>query len=187
MTTKVIILNGPPGSGKDDATKHLTETSPTIHHNEFKKQLITLTKQIWGVTDSEWDEMYTRENKEIPTPVFDGMSPRQALIHTSEVVIKPNYGNDYFGRFAAKSLQDDGINVFSDGGFVEETHIISDAVGSENLMVVRIKRPGYTFEGDTRNYLPDTICTTVVDVDNDGSLDEFFNKIRQVTCEWLLK
>lgn len=185
MPTRVIILNGPPFSGKDDAAKHLCANYPNFHHREFKAQLFKLTKTIWGITDTEWDFLYTRENKEIPSHMLGGMSPRQALIHTSEVVIKPNYGKEYFGVYAAKTL-DPGINVFSDGGFVEEIAPLIRSVG-DKILVVRIHRPGHTFKGDSRSYLPDNICKNVVDIHNDGTLEEFFTKIRQVGSEWLLK
>lgn len=186
MTKRVIILNGPPSSGKDDGAKHLSETYMNTHHREFKAQLIKLTKTVWGVDDATWEYLYTRERKEIKTPILGGMSPREALIHTSEVVIKPNYGKQYFGKFAAKTLGD-GVNVFSDGGFVDELKPIVDEIGDANVMVVRLHRPGYTFSGDSRNYLPDGTVKTMIDLQNDGTFDEFLFKLRQVYCEWAMK
>lgn len=185
MTTKVIILNGPPLSGKDEAAKYLCSKLPDFQHREFKTQLFLLTKTIWGVTEAEWDFLYTRENKEIPTHLLGGMSPRQALIHTSETVIKPNYGTEYFGVYAAKTLAFGCCNVFSDGGFIDELSAIKRKAGEDNLLVVRIHRDGYTFSGDSRTYLPDSACKNIIDIDNNGSLEEFFQKILQVGVEWL--
>lgn len=183
MTKKVIILNGPASSGKDDAAKHLSTHYSNTHHREFKAQLFKLTMLIWGVTQETWDYLYTRERKEIKTHLLGGMSPREALIHTSEVVIKPNYGKRYFGVFAAKTLKD-GVNIFSDGGFAEEVLPLVDAVGAGNILVVRIHRPGYTFAGDSRTYLQDGLVPRMIDVQNDGTYEEFLSKMTKVCTEW---
>lgn len=184
MTKKVIILNGPPQSGKDDAAKHLAAQFPDTHHREFKAQLFKLTMLIWGVTQETWDYLYTRDRKEIKTHLLGGMSPREALIHTSEVVIKPNYGKRYFGVFAAKSLND-GVTVFSDGGFQEEVTPLIEEVGAGSIMIVRLYRPGFTFEGDSRTYLPDGYLPNMIDLHNDGTFEEFLFNIRKVYSEWL--
>jgi hypothetical protein len=156
--------------------------SPELNavHKEFKTQLFRLTKTVWGIPDETWDFLYTRENKEIPTQLLSGMSPRQALIHTSEVVIKPNYGASYFGKFAAKTLVQNACNIFSDGGFLEETVPIVDAVGASNVCVISISRPGCSFSGDSRTYLPEIAGVDRYKIRNDGSLEEFFTKIKGI-------
>lgn len=186
MKKRVVILNAPPTSGKDEAAMHLAANYKNTHQREFKAQLFKLTMLIWGVSQETWDFLYTRERKEIKTEILGGMSPREALIHTSEVVVKPNYGNQYFGIFAAKTLTP-GVSVFSDGGFIEEVKPLIDMVGAGNIHVIRIKRPGYTFAGDSRSYLPDGTVPSMIDIDNDGSFEEFLYKIRQEYERWELK
>ena len=182
---KVVILNGPPSSGKDDGADFLLSEFAGVK-KEFKDQLFRLTKLIWNVDDETWDYLYQREFKEQSTPLLGGMSPRQALIHTSETVIKPNYGKTYFGVCAARTLNE-GINFFSDGGFVEELQPIIEELGEENVLVIRIHRPGYNFSSDSRRYLPDGTVKHMVDVNNDSSIEEYFNKISTVVEQWLEK
>lgn len=170
---KVIILNGPPNCGKDSIADYLV--SPNIHKKSFKERLTTLTQMIHNVSSEWWEENYTRELKEKPSERLMGLSPREALIKVSETVIKPNYGKDYFGKAAAESLEE-GINVFSDGGFKEEIIPLMDKVGSDNITIIRIARPNCSFDGDSRNYLEIPSINTV-DVNNDGSLEEFKEKI----------
>lgn len=180
---KVIILNGPPNCGKDAIADYLVEKYPNVRKKSFKERLTSLTQMIHNVSTEWWKENYTRELKEKPSERLSGLTPREALIKVSETVIKPNYGKDYFGKAAAESLEE-GINVFSDGGFKEEIIPLTDGVGSDNIIIVRITRPNCSFEGDSRNYLNVPIVKAV-DVDNDGSLEEFKEKIDRVVNQML--
>lgn len=157
---KVIVFNGPPNCGKDVAAKYLTEKlndrGYKTHHKEVKENLFKATKACFGVPDGVWDSFCTRENKEKPNQwLVNGgipISPRQALINTSEEVLKPLFGKDVFGIMAANSLED-GINIFSDGGFKEEIECLREAVGYDNFLLVHVYREGCTFEGDSRDYV----------------------------------
>ena len=82
------------------------------------------------------------------------ISPREALIYTSECVYKPQHGSMYFGQQTAKGI-DLGVGaVYSDGGFDDELLPIISKVGAENVYVVKFTREGAdTFEGDSRNWL----------------------------------
>lgn len=190
MSKLVIILNGPPNTGKDVGARHLVEFLQKLNipasHAEFKKKLIALTQIIWDVDSSTWDFLYTRELKEVPSKLFGGMSPRQALIHTSETVVKPNYGQRYFGESASRVLQE-GFNIFSDGGFTEELIPLQEYVGYENVLVVRLHRPDCDYSGDSRSYLPDTSASSIVDLYNHGDESEYFSQLEEVVLQWLKK
>lgn len=184
MTPKVIIHNGPPSSGKDVAsttiTKYLNHQGVHARHEEFKGQLFRLTRAIYGIPVDVWDKWYTREGKELPREELGGLSCRGALIHVSEDVIKPNFGKKYFGEFAAK--YDADVVSFSDGGFVDEIYPLIEKYGRENVLVVRIHREGYTFEGDSRSYLPDGVVEHMIDITNHMPVennDREFNDFKQ--------
>lgn len=185
---RVVILNGPPGCGKDEGAKHIVSVlkgqGVPAKHCEFKETLFDITRSVYGVTLSGWNLIYTRENKERPSKLLDGLSPRQALIHISENIIKPNFGKDYFGVTAAKNLAE-CVNIFSDGGFVEELRPIISEVGADNVLVVRIHRPGHTFEGDSRSFIPEGLGTLVVDVQNNGTIEDYFDKLEYEISRWL--
>jgi hypothetical protein len=178
----VVILNGPPASGKDIAAHHLQRIGLATK-KEFKHRLISITKAVYCLTDAQWEHLYTRENKEVKTPLLMGLSPREALIFVSEQIIKPAYGDDFFGIAAAQTLVE-GINVFSDGGFVPEVKALVGAVGYDNVLVIRMMREGCSFDNDSRSYLPDDLCRCVVDFSNNGSLNELLNGINHVVSDW---
>lgn len=178
--TSVVIMNGPPSSGKDDAAQFLVNKIKSFNnnavHKEVKENLFRAVKSAYGVPEDVWDELYQRENKELPSYylVNNGrpISPRQAMINMSEDVLKPLFGKTVFGKMAANSVVENAINVFSDGGFVEEAICLADRVGEVNTLIIQIERQGYTFEGDSRGYitLPNVKCVRIV---NNGTLDEF--------------
>ena len=110
------------------------------------------------------------------------VSPRNAMIHMSENVLKPLFGKDVFGIMAAKSLEE-GVNVFSDGGFAEEVQCILDEVGERNFLLVHVTRDGCSFAGDSRDYVmgfPNTVI-----VHNGGTLQEYLDECINLVEEFL--
>ncbi|QHJ83776.1 MAG: hypothetical protein [Caudoviricetes sp.] len=195
MSKKVVVFNAPARSGKDEACKYLEEfllfhgkaegVIYTPIHKEFKGKLFAITREIFSVSKEEWDEHYTRELKETPWNKLNGLTPRQALIFVSEDIIKPNFSKTYFGESLAKSLGE-GINVISDGGFDDEMIPIIQAVGKENILVVKIKRDGCSFEGDSRSFLnTDKLGIMETWVDNNNSLEVFFTNVVEAIEGWL--
>lgn len=149
---RLIILNGPPGSGKDYLADALVSLRKGVTKVEFKTQLRKLVKLIYGLTDEEHDIMYQRKNKESPQKKLRGLSIREAYIFVSEKVIKPIYGHTYFGEFLAGSLTEDGVTyVCSDGGFQAEILPCVDAC--DRIDIVQLFAEGCSFEGDSRNYI----------------------------------
>jgi len=157
---KVLILNGPPGIGKDTLANMLCEVAPVIR-GEFKHFLY--------VEAAEWMQEHVKsaenittaivkarnENRELKElPWFLELSVRRILQIVSEDVVKPALGKDYFGRVAAKYWYGKYTHhIISDGGFSEEVNAVCDKFGAENVTVIRLKAPGFTFETDSRKYL----------------------------------
>jgi hypothetical protein len=146
-----IIFNGPPGSGKDEACEFLVN-SQGFKHLSFKDQLFIDTIKFFGVNHAWFMNGYNT-NKEIPEKLLNGLSRREAMIYTSEEIMKKRHGRDYYGIQTSKKI--DGISsyCFSDGGFVEEVLSIINTVGANNICIVQLFREGCSFSSDSRNYL----------------------------------
>ena len=148
----VVILNGPPGSGKDT----IADTAVCLagwKKFQFKDTLYELTAAYFQ-EDLDFVKFLctTRALKEEKSEVFFGNTPREALIHVSEDIVKPTFGHDFFGRSVARDILASGapVAILPDGGFEEETEALRKDC---DVVVVRLTRDETSFVGDSRNYL----------------------------------
>jgi hypothetical protein len=89
--TKIVLLNGPPGSGKDTLGNHAADYIPYANTYKFAEAVKLGTHALYGMPGLPRDWFET--TKEIPQACFDGLTPRQAYIHYSEKVVKPIFGS----------------------------------------------------------------------------------------------
>lgn len=165
---RIIALNAPMKSGKDALAEIMVQKYGAVHM-EIKELLFEVAIRAAGVTKTLWDALYTREYKEIPTPYLSingvNCSPREWMIHCSEGLMKPVFGDTVFGDALRKKLEvlqknhEGGlVVVLSDGGFVSEALPNMDLVGVEKYYLARIRRldeDGYVYGwgNDSRRYL----------------------------------
>lgn len=147
----IVIFNGPPGSGKDEAAAWFKRRG--YSHLSFKHYLFRETIAEFGV-DTIWfmDGYNNRDIKETPETELRGMSRREAMIHTSEDVIKPKHGKSYFGHKVADEVNIGSEYVISDGGFIEELEPLIEKIGIENIIIVQLVREGCSYRTDSRRY-----------------------------------
>lgn len=184
MNKTIIILNGPPGSGKDVIAAEIKKALKSqCVHLEFKDCLHDIAFAMTGLAPQQYFDIYNdRDLKERKLESFYGLSPRELLITISEDMVKPVFGKDFFGKYMVNKINKvfpDNI-VFSDGGFPDEVNALAKEFGASNIKVVRLYRPGHTFEGDSRNYLDrrDLMKGVVIrDVNNTGTIKDATMKI----------
>lgn len=151
----VVIFNGPPGTGKDEACLFFQNLG--YKHLSFKEELFKETFKFFGVSKDWFMKDYeNRSIKEKPVPqlkINDNMlSRRDALIYVSEQHIKPKHGKDYFGQQLSKYITADGLFCISDGGFQEELSPIINKFGAESITIIQLTREGCDFSSDSRRY-----------------------------------
>lgn len=153
---KIVLFNGPPYSGKTTAASILSEILRTkgwaIHRDAFAAPMKHFIATLLG-------ERYEHIKKDDPHPALLGGTPRAFLVALSEGWMKPLYGVDAFGRtLANRVIQLDLAPTFvivDDSGFKEEYQALVSTFGSNSVRIVGIHRPGYSFKGDSRAYLPE--------------------------------
>lgn len=161
----LVILNGPPGCGKDHAGGVLRDrvlprlSSGKAGLYKFARVLKERTHALYGRPDLAWDAF---ENcKDVPNDFFLGLTPRQAYIEVSERYFKPLHGKDVYGRLLAADPEflSADIAVITDGGFDAEAGPVIATAGADNVLLVRIRtretadHPLYEpFPGDSRYF-----------------------------------
>lgn len=150
MKQIIVVLNGPPGCGKDTLANALK--AKDFATASFKTPIYRMAASLSGVPLNEFISRHTdRELKEQAWDKLAGMSTREFLIHVSERVVKPIYGPDHFGRIAAKNIESLPPYfdvVFSDGGFLPEF----DALPHPKLLV-RLHAKWASWGNDSRGYI----------------------------------
>lgn len=168
---KVIFFNGPPHCGKDTISDLLAAHSAVeVTQLKFADPLKDQCAILLGVSREELELI-----KDLPHPVFNGGTPRQYLINLSEKLIKPLYGDQFFGNVAANKIDVrklQGRIAFSDSGFLSEAIPVVNKVGLANCAKIEIHRKGTDFKKDSRSYWH-MQGLQEFRYDNDGTLEQF--------------
>lgn len=182
---KILLLNGPPKSGKDTVVKELV---PYLRFQHLKFAM-PIKRAVAGLLDV--GEGALESYKDIQSSVLQhrGTStkeyrdtPRQLLIALSETLLKPRYGDDIFGRIFWQHAKNSAYELIiaSDCGFESEVERVVANAGKANCILVRVHRNGTSFDGDSRSFLRDGICTTW-DINNNSTIHEFTMKLLRLT------
>lgn len=175
----IILFNGAPSSGKSEASRYIS-VAYGAHKFNFKDKLVNLTKEIFNIEDEEWNFYYSRENKDsVSIDKAGGKTAREALIFVSEVLVKPRFGKDYFGRCAIEAIKD--INktlVCGDCGFDQEVRPVIDHFGKDRVFLVKITRDGCSFKNDSRGWVSEYMFNkeNVIHIKNDMD-KSFYDKL----------
>ncbi len=174
---KVLLLNGPPRSGKDTLARAIVEALDNTVRIGFADHLKRLAHfMAYGPAGLEMDPNALDDVKEIQAAAFAGMTPRQFYIHVSERVLKPLYGPGYFGDRFVDAARASGAElvVVPDSGFRGEAERVVGSFGAENVLLARLRRDGCTYAGDSRSYIDlsdmGVKCVEVENVTGDPNL-----------------
>jgi hypothetical protein len=185
---KIVLLNGPPRCGKDTVATYL-EKEHGFYHTKFAKALKEGVHAILRL--GTFDVMnrftphphdYYEQFKDTQMPEFLGYTPREGYISLSEEYMKDRFGKSIYGDLLLPELL--GVNndkiVVSDSGFFGEMIPILNHRKKFEIVLVRITRPGTSFEGDSRSYVTKANCDHVAlpsgDIENDGTQEDLRNR-----------
>lgn len=186
MSTKIILFNGPPRSGKDIAATKIMSVFSFVNDLtgegiEFDRFSMPIKAAFAGTVNAPIDEYGTvnpyEQTKDELIPWL-GVSYRQWQIDFSESYMKPKYSKDIFSRLFVQRNYNSKARaiVVPDSGFAEEAEPIAKTFGVENTLLIRVRRPGFDFTGDSRSYIKN-ISPNEFDIFNDGPVEEFYEKV----------
>lgn len=163
---KIVLLSGGIGVGKTTIMTYLIQNYG-FESAECKEKLFDDVCNLFSVPKSLFYQLYEhRILKETPDKNFilsreaferlrenipgikdrettDGnvmLSPREAMIYTSECVFKPSFGPAHYGNERIKKMNRSSSTLFVDGSaaFPEEVDSLLNHVGLDNIYLLRI-------------------------------------------------
>lgn len=186
---KFLFINGPRQSGKDTAVKFLVREFGCRHY-KMAWPMKRAAPELLGLSQDDCNVYFEDPAAKLrKCAAFFGISPVEWLIWMSEDTMKRKFGNDYFGRIAARNLSEPTqapFTAISDSGFKDECIPVVKTFGPRNCHVFQLHRPGKSFEGDSRSYVELTdLGVPLTEVRNEHSLEIFQLQIIELTRKWL--
>lgn len=146
---KAVLLNGPPGCGKDTIGAMLSRMVRSAGCMKFSEPIRSHLMSAFGI-DMDLVE------KDVPNSFLHGCTPREVAIRYSEGFIKPLFGQSFFGHRLGMRMRamvgEPSLVFITDSGFLQEAEALAGVIGNGNLLQVMITRTGKTFHGDSRSY-----------------------------------
>jgi len=193
---KILLFNGPPSSGKDEAAQTVYDYALVNHPILWLRMSHPIKLAFNGMMEtsidnrgnSQWDKDKEGQIAYLKT------SYRQWQIDFSEKFMK-SYGEDVFVRLYERRIEEHKLTegppalvLTPDCGFEVEYNGLLHRYGSA-VYLIRIHRPGFDFSRDSRSYIgPEQrgeANARVFDIHNDGPLDAFRGKIIALTKDIL--
>ena len=149
---RIILLNGPPHSGKDTIGKLLAKhLSPRAVVEKFAQPIRDAACATFPwITEDHLDSLKDK-------PLWPNGEPtlRQWMMAFSENFMKPQLGNATFARLLIRRIVNTPAQfvVVTDSGFFEEALAMQRAYSPDCILLCQIEREGYTFAGDSRGYI----------------------------------
>jgi hypothetical protein len=161
MNYDLILVNGPPRSGKGTVARALQR-----EHSSFQEHWVarSLKERTHLFYDIQCDHLAFDDCKDIVSSAFHGLCPREAYIAYGEMA-KRLHGKDFWAKmlwqtYLAPAMAKGRIPVVSDVGFQVEVDLPTQRLaGAGRILVVRTSREGYSFSNDSRNYVVATDAT----------------------------
>lgn len=192
------------GGFYDRTNKELPNVNLNLNENNIDKikEFYINTNKSLGINKDYSDVVDNINNiiddfKEKYKITEANLSPRNALIFTSECLIKPMYGGDFFGDVVAKDISNiyeenknlnGNVNIYiTDSGFVDELKAISNLANKKEVqpVILSIYREGYDYDAskDSRVRLEDSVLKKagiknipIIRINNNQSLSDVVNK-----------
>jgi hypothetical protein len=196
---KIILLNGPPSSGKDTAAKfvcqHFRENNygngiglrPLIDRMSMPIKRAFAGTMGLPITEDGIVEPWESRKEEVIHEF--GVSYRQWQIAFSEKFLK-GYREEIFGRLLVARIKrrfEKGIAnliVVPDCGFSIEIDVLYEEFEREDILLVRCHRDGFTFQRDSRSYVRAPKGCAVGDLMNSDK-DAYLALVERVVKTWL--
>jgi hypothetical protein len=168
---RIILLNGPPRSGKDTIGSIL-KMHEGFQIDKFAQPIRDWACMFFGINDADIERLKETEM------IGSGRTLRQWMISYSEDFLKVNGGPRIFGNLLIDRIEQFPFVLYAitDSGFAEEGQTLVDRYGADNILLVHVLRPNHDFSGDSRSYIELPNVKTY-EFRNDGPIFDLHRKV----------
>lgn len=180
----IIVLNGPPRSGKDTAA-HFIHKHFLTRRYKMATPVKRAIKAMFNVPDKLWFKIIEGEDKDQPQRVLAGKTPHEIQISFSEHWAKIFWDQSVFGVLAARELSRGtatDFTVISDGGFVEEV-VPLIKMFPHHVLIIQLHRDGCDFSKDSRSYIEHPNAD-LIKIENKYDLELFQTQVVKAVADW---
>lgn len=153
--TKILLVNGPPRSGKDTVGELIANMTGAVVY-KFATALKVGTHGLFYGLNGDLSPVTCahvttaaafEQHKDVEHPRFFGLTPREAYIAVSEVFTKTIFGQSFFGEVLRCQItrEHPDLAVITDSGFEPEAQVLVGYYGQENVAILQLYRDGCAF------------------------------------------
>lgn len=188
-----LFINGPAGSGKATLAEMICQSNPEAFRESFAEPIREMIYAVFFPSDvvtrpvdlrsgpvkatSLRQLAHLNDSETVETPL---VSVREAMIDFSEKFMKPNFGQDIFGRLLYSRCVEQTMFyqhfIIDDSGFSPEAQYVISKVGQDSCQLVRLHRNGCDFSSDSRGHISLPGVQTL-DLHNDGTPSEMMDML----------
>lgn len=178
----IIFINGHKRSGKD-TLGHIFARDHGAAIHKAAEPLYKAIQETFSLSPMQWASLYV-ESKETPCEELWGLSPRQAMIWLSEEVIKPRFGEHFFGYQLAMRINTcgDDLIVVTDSGMIREVESCIENTPTYKHHLINIQRDGTNGKNDSRVIITpnDVAVDTHHVVENNGAAASLSDQVARI-------
>ncbi len=179
----IIILNGPPNSGKDTAAEFIVKMISQVNHAKLSRPLKAAANNIFDLQPGTLK--FFHEDSDLESPFLLGSTYRQVQIDLF-VMLQAKFGDDVlarlFIRYAKKNIAAKHI-VISDCGRTVEAQALVAHYSKNEVALIKLAREGCDFSKDIREYVK-IDCGKTTFINNEHDLELFEMQIKRVLIRW---
>jgi hypothetical protein len=182
----IILMNGPPGSGKDMAATYFKKDLPNAYEVKASQPLKKAFRALFQFGDIQARTMLN-EQKDQELVALSNMTPRQVQIELSSFM-KHHFGAEILGHILARTINQLPYNYFivSDIGFQEETEALVKVFGNR-IKCIQLSRPHCNFDNDSRGYIDcETLGIDLIKIHNEHDLEMYRRQLQRAWIKWNL-
>lgn len=186
MSKVIILLNGPPRSGKDTVGDIIRKTLNHCQDYKMSTPLKKAFRDIMGI-DFVLAKHLLEESKDKPLYSDSSATPRDVQISLSEDCMKPLFGKHIFGKIAVNNITSipGKYIVVTDCGFGPEIVPLQEHYGYNMVYAIQIKREGCDYSIDSRSNIDFTHYQVPFEVlNNKYDMDMLEVQVRRILRKW---